>query len=239
MISIIIPTYNEEKTIDNILSLFQSKLTIPHEIIVSDDFSTDKTVDIAKKYNCIVLCPKSKHITIAANRNEGARKAQSDILVFMDSDVYINDPDKFFTRAISIFDNNSNLVALTGKLRVIPKLETFADKIIYIIFNYVHHIKNNIFHTGEASGKFQMIRKNAFNKVGGYREDLVSREDADIFQRLTKIGETRYEPSLIIFHTGRRAHNIGWPKILYIWMRDAFWVTITGLSASKEWRPIR
>src|SRR5438874_2570272 len=49
MISIIIPTLDEEKVIGRTLSLLKSQLTIPHEIIVSDGASKDKTVEIAKK----------------------------------------------------------------------------------------------------------------------------------------------------------------------------------------------
>ncbi|MCX6715707.1 MAG: glycosyltransferase [Candidatus Taylorbacteria bacterium] len=239
MISIIIPTYNEEKFIGKTLSDLKEKLTLPHEIIITDDKSLDSTVEIARRYVNKVLVPEKKHISIAANRNEGASHASGEFFVFMDSDSTIADPNRFFTEALSRFEKDPNLVALTGRIGVWKELETTGDRIVYSIFNLVHHIKNNWLHVGEASGKFQMMRRRAFEKVGGYREDLITREDADMFIRLAKIGRTYYDHSLVILHTGRRAHRIGWPKLLYIWMLETFWVAAFNKSRVSEWKDVR
>jgi len=234
MISIIIPTYNEEKAIEKALTQFRS-MTLPHEIIVTDDKSADDTVPIAKKYADIVLVPESKHVSISANRNDGVRHSHGDMLVFIDADSRINGPEAFFSRALRHFDEDPRLVALTGSLHVLPELETFGDRLVYAIFNIVHRVKNNFLHMGEAPGRFQMMRRSAFDKVGGFREDLITREDGDMFSRLSKIGRTLYDPELEVFHSGRRAHAIGWPKLLWIWMVETFWVAAFGKSRSKNW----
>ncbi len=235
MISIIIPVYNEEEVLEKTLLHFKS-LTLPHEIIVTDDKSTDLTITIAQKYADVVLSTETKHPTIGVNRNVGARVAHGDILVFMDStSIIFENLDSFFTRALKHFADNPKLVALTGALWVEPDLETFTDKVVYTIFNWTHIIKNNWLHTGEAPGKFQMIRREAFEKIGGYRADLVSREDAEIFMRLSKIGLTLCDPSLKVYHSGRRAHAIGWPKLLSIWMTETFWLAFFGKTRSKNW----
>jgi len=235
MISIIIPVYNEEGVIEATLVRLKS-LTLPHEIIVTDDKSTDNTPIIARKYADVVLCTEIKHPTIGANRNAGARVARGDILVFMDStSIIFENLDSFFKRALKHFNDNQKLVALTGALWVEPDLETFTDKIVYTIFNWTHIIKNNWLHMGEAPGKFQMIRREVFEKIGGYRADLVSREDAEIFMRLSKIGLTMCDPSLKVYHSGRRAHAIGWPKLLSIWMTETLWLTVFNKTRSKNW----
>ena len=234
MISIIIPTYNEEKAIEATITRLRSKLKVPYEIIVTDDKSLDNTVSIAKRFADIVLTPDEKHKTIAANRNAGAKVAKGDILIFLDCDVYIEDVSNILERF-----KDENIVALTGKLQVLPELETIGDKIVYFFFNLVHHIKNNILHSGEAPGKFQMIRRTAFDKVNGFREDLVTREDGDMFARLSKIGRTVYDPSFLVLHSGRRAHKIGWPKLLYIWMKESVYFAIFNKSNVKEWKDIR
>ncbi len=239
LISIIIPTYQEEKIIGKTLSELKAKLTLPHEIIVTDDASTDKTVEMAKKYADLVLAPTTKHMSIAANRNEAASHAQADMFVFMDADSTIADPDTFFKTALAHFEAAPNLVALTGKIGVWPELETFGDRAVYSVFNTVHHIKNNKLHSGESSGKFQMMRRSAFEKVKGFREELITREDGDMFNRLAKIGRTMYCPELVILHQGRRAHKIGWPKLLSIWMFGTAWVAIFKKSKATEWKAIR
>ncbi len=240
MISIIVPTYNEEKYIVDFLDQFKA-FTLPHEIIVSDDKSLDATVSIARHHVKApqVLVPEAKHVSIAANRNAGARKATGDMFVFMDCDSRVDNPNQFFAQALSYFEKNPQLVALTVALRVERDKENFMDRIIYIIFNIVHIFKNNIFHTGEASGKFQMMPREAFLKVNGYREDLISREDADMFQRLAKIGRTSCETSLQVNISGRRAHAIGWPKLLWIWGRDSFTFFAKGSPVSKVWKDVR
>ena len=86
-----------------------------------------------------------------------------------------------------------------------------------------------------VAGRFQMMRRSAFDKVNGYREDLITREDGDMFSRLSKIGRTMYDPKLEVFHSGRRAHAIGWPKLLSIWIIETFWVAAFGTTRSKNW----
>jgi len=238
MISIIIPTYNEEKYIEKTLAQLK-KLTLPHEIIVTDDRSADSTVAIAKKYADQVLCPPQKHSTIAANRNAGAAVARGDFLVFIDGDSYIAEPDSFFTEALETFSSRPNLVGLTVALRALPELETPIDRIVFASFNLVHRLKNNVLHVGEAIGKFQMIRREAFDKIGGFRSDLVTREDGDMFYRLSKIGQTYCDPKLTVFHTARRAHAFGWPKLLWIWTINTFWFAAFGSVITKVWKPVR
>jgi glycosyltransferase involved in cell wall biosynthesis len=66
MLSIIIPTLNEEKIIKSTLSLLKSRLKIPHELIVSDGGSNDKTVSIAKEYaDKVVVFSEKNRQTIA------------------------------------------------------------------------------------------------------------------------------------------------------------------------------
>lgn len=235
MISIIIPTYNEEHYIRSTLEHLRKNVRVPIEIIVTDDRSTDRTVEIARELADIVVVPDKKHPTIAANRNYGARSAKGDVLLFTDSSCIIRDPDAVLARAIDRFAADPKLVALTGKLGVLPELETFGDRIVYLGFNMVHFLKNNVLMMGEAPGKFQIIRRSAFDAVGGFREDLVTREDGNLFHRLAKIGKTRWDPSMAVLHSGRRAHEVGWAKLLWVWTIEAFWVAAFGKSKTKEW----
>jgi len=84
-----------------------------------------------------------------------------------------------------------------------------------------------------------MVRANAFRRVGGYNERLAAAEDHDLFRRLRKIGRTRFEKTLTVFHTGRRAHAVGWPKLLLTWAINGLSVLIFKRSASKEWEEVR
>src|SRR3990167_7313872 len=83
MVSVIIPTYNEEKFIGVLLECLKNQTWKNFEIIVSDARSKDKTREIARKYEAKVVDGGP----IAVGRNNGAKAAKGDILVFLDSDL--------------------------------------------------------------------------------------------------------------------------------------------------------
>ncbi len=238
MISFIIPAYNEEKRIEKIL---QSLLLcrIQYEIIVSDDNSTDATVAVVRRYIDKVAINHGEKRGIAANRNRGAKLATGEYLVFIDADIYIEDTDAFFKKAEEEFAKNNSLVGFTSFTRVFKEVETFADKIILQFFNYLFLIMNNFLHIGASSGEFQMIRHETFKKIGGFNENLVAGEDHDLFRRISKIGRTYSEKTLCVYHDGRRAHALGWVKLLWLWTRDTFSVLFFKKSASKAWEEVR
>jgi glycosyltransferase involved in cell wall biosynthesis len=239
MISIIIPTLNEESVIGDTLQALKSKLTLPHEIIVSDGRSKDRTVEIAKKYaDRVVEYAGEKRQTIARGRNDGARAAAGDFLAFMDADCSMPDPDAFFIRALSNF-NDPKLIAVVPWIRVLPSRATAADRIIFYLNNSYLLLVNNILGFAVSGGELQMMRKKDFDKVGGYDERLVASEDVDLLQRLSRFGQTRLDRHLIIFHTGRRAHKIGWPKLLCLWVANSISMMLRKKAYSSEWTPIR
>ena len=94
-------------------------------------------------------------------------------------------------------------------------------------------------HSGESTGEFQMIRKSFFDQIGGFDENLVTREDADMFYRLAKVGRTMVDRKFTVYHPGRRAHKVGWPKLIWIWTQNKIWVWLFNRAKSKEWEFIR
>jgi glycosyltransferase involved in cell wall biosynthesis len=88
VISVVIPAYNEEKTIGNIIEetiQIMDTLGMPYEIIVVDDGSTDRTREIASRYKATVLSNGRNHGKGYALRR-GFQHAQGDIIVTIDAD---------------------------------------------------------------------------------------------------------------------------------------------------------
>lgn len=86
-VSIIIPTYNGEKTLDRaIKSVINQTERCYREVIICDDCSTDKTIEVAKQYNCkIILNPY--HIGAPDyGRNNGILNAVGNYIAFLDQD---------------------------------------------------------------------------------------------------------------------------------------------------------
>ncbi|MHB1163193.1 MAG: glycosyltransferase [Minisyncoccota bacterium] len=239
ILSILIPTLAEGLFLERTLKNLEA-LTLPHEIIVSDGGSVDGTLEIAKRYtDKVVVWSESRRQTFGEAKNAGAALATGKFLVFIDADVTISNPNVFFTQAISDFDANADLVAMTVSLKPWLENHSLADTLFSAPLNLWYIISNNLLHYGNASGEFQMIRASAFAALGGYREDLAGGEDTDMFNRLSKIGRTRSHWQLYVRHSCRRAHKTGWLKLYWMWMRQGFSVLMLSRTAYKEWTVVR
>jgi glycosyltransferase involved in cell wall biosynthesis len=239
VISIIIDTLREANYLEDTLKIF-GELTIPHEIIVTDGGSTDGTLDIARAYtDKIVVWDKPRRQTFGEAKNAGAALATGKFLVFIDADVHVLKPDAFFKKILSEFNAWPALVAMTVSLKPWIENRSLVDAFFCTPLNLWYIISNNIFHYGNASGEFQMIRTEAFRSVSGYREDLAGGEDTDMFNRLSKIGRTHSHWQLYVRHSCRRAHKTGWLKLYWMWMRQGFSVLLLNRTAYKEWTVVR
>lgn len=85
--SIIIPVYNTEKYIDKCLNSVFNQSYKDYEVIVVNDGSSDRSVEIAQTYKCTIINQKNKGVSAA--RNNGVKKAKGDYIIFIDSDDYI------------------------------------------------------------------------------------------------------------------------------------------------------
>ncbi len=101
MLSIIIPALNEEKYLPLLLKSIRRQQFFDYEIILADAGSEDKTIEIAKRYNCRIV-PGGLP---AKGRNEGAKKAKGDPLFFLDADTIL--PDGCLKSALEEFEKRS------------------------------------------------------------------------------------------------------------------------------------
>jgi len=240
MISIIIPTLNEEKIIEKMVNALRDLRDLEYEIIVSDGHSTDRTAQIARENSCKVVIHDGKtRQTIGGGRNAGAKVAQGEYLLFLDSDVFILDINSLLRKALSLFASDPKLVGITSNVRVLKEFETYRDYLNFGFINLAHRFSNNILRIGMSMGEFQMVRKEAFELAGGFNEKLVVGEDQEFFRRLSKYGRTLLPQELVIYHTGRRIHKLGWIRMWTQWMVNGISVTFFKKSVHKEWKPIR
>ncbi len=86
-ISVIIPTYNSEKFIEEVVeSVFRQSLQ-PDELIISEDGSTDNTLRILRKFKQDIVILSHKHTgKPTRGRNNGVRIASGDFIAFLDHD---------------------------------------------------------------------------------------------------------------------------------------------------------
>lgn len=238
ILSIVIPAREEEKVIGATVGHLQSSLSMSHEIIVSDDCSKDRTAEVAKATGARVVEFCDVRHTPGGARNRGARESLGAYIAFIDSDVGMPEPEEFYRRALSYFDD-PNVVGVCGPQRARPDVATWADHISFGILNMTLRFQNNVLHRGEASGKNMVVRKSAFEKVNGFREDIATREDGDFFYRLSRVGRTIFDPKLVVYHGARRAHKVGWLKLWYIWISNSIYFALFNKTLADDWTPVR
>ncbi len=237
-LSIVIPARNEEKSIGWVLKQIHDNLTeVEHEIIVTDDASTDKTREIAAKYAKVVRHITEGKSTIAANRNFGAKSATGEYLAFVDSDIFVPDPNNFFKKLFADFAAIPGLVGATVKIEILPEEASIWDRMILTVINFFRLMDNNWWHNGAASGEFQIMKRKAFEELHGFKEYLPVAEDNDLFARLSKIGRTYVDWGLKVYTINRRSKQLGWEKLLWLWFVNYFYMKFLNRSYNKEWPP--
>jgi glycosyltransferase involved in cell wall biosynthesis len=239
VVSIVIPTLREEEFLERTLKNFDG-LALPHEIIITDGGSTDRTLAIAQAHGAkTVVWDQERRQTFGEAKNAGAALASGHYLVFIDADVLIPDPESFFKTAIAAFESNSKLAGITVPLKPFTENHSFVDAFFSAPLNWFYIVSNNVFRSGNSSGEFQMIRTDLFRKLGGFAEHLAAGEDNDMFRRLATLGRTLSFHRLCVRHSLRRPHKLGWLKTYGIWLKNGLSVALRGKAAYKEWSVVR
>ena len=128
-LSIIIPNYNNQKYIELCINSILNQSFKDYEVIVIDDGSTDKSVEIieqiAKKHSCIKLIKQyNQNASIA--RNRGIELAKGKYILFIDSDDYIYD-EKAIGNMINKIGNNDLLICNYVKVDENNSIQEYYD----------------------------------------------------------------------------------------------------------------
>lgn len=178
MLSIVIPTYNEEGFLPLLLNSLERQTYRDFEVVVADAHSTDRTREIAVAAGCRVVDGGLP----ARGRNLGAVVAKGDVLLFLDADVIL--PGEHFLADVLVqFDARGLDVATC---LVDPMSDKFIDRVSHDFYNgYITAMERFLPH---AHGPCMMARRPVHDAIKGFDEQVRLAEDHDYAQRAVRIG---------------------------------------------------
>lgn len=211
MLSIIIPTLNEEKYLPRLLDSIKGQLGSNYEIIVSDAGSSDKTEAVAKEYQVkFVINSEVKHPSY--QRNKGAELARGDKLLFLDADTVL--PAKFISSALDIFQQK-NLQGASFYIKFNP------NRWHYNIYSTVSNLVSYLKHKSKnpvAMGAALLVDKAYHDLINGFDLSVVLSEDCDYARRLARVGKFRMIANGGILYSSRRLERDGFFRAGWRWL---------------------
>jgi len=225
LISIIVPTLNEEKNIGEFFHSLDQQSWREFEVIIVDGGSKDRTVEKARRYGAKVIvepvCPEFE------SRNIGAKKANSDILLFTCADVIF--PKNLLNTVHKEFSEDVELIALSGPS--VPFNAPMIGRIEYELYNTFRYFLTKLprnYKRFSTSTNFLAVRRDSFNKTGGFQLKDIN-ADGLMGRQLAEMGKIKLSLDTYVHISARRIRSMGFTKFNkhYLYVLENFFPVLS------------
>ena len=149
------------------------------EIIYVDSASTDGSPELASRYGVVVLVVRPSRPTAAIGRNAGWRRADSDLVLFLDGDTVLH-PD-FLGEAFEVLLREPSVAAVWGHRREIHPEASLFNRVLDLDWVYRPGFT-------EFCGGDVLMRRRALVETGGFDERLIAGEEPELCRRMRARG---------------------------------------------------
>lgn len=206
--SVFIPTYNAERHIDKLMATMRMQRIQPHQVIVVDSSSLDRTRELCRAAGWDVHLIKKQSFNHGGTRNLALdlSEPEVEVIIYLTQDVLLSHPDTLANLIRPFADNR--IAAVYG--RQLPHLDANPLAAYSRSFNYGEQSETrrimvdgaNSFHMTQASNAFSAYRRRDLRAVGGFPSDVILGEDVVMFTTLLLNGyKTRYEAGAEVNHS--------------------------------------
>lgn len=193
MLSIIIPTLNEEKYLPLLLDSIKKQDLEDYEIIVADYNSQDRTREIAREYGCKLAEGGMPSVA----KNNGSKVSQGDKLLFLDADTIL--PENFLSVSLKEFQERQ----LDGASFFLTP--SSSSKSQYFLCHNVYNLPIKLFSWLFPFGAIGfLIKKEAHEKMGGFDSQAIFLEDVEYIKRFRKKAKYGIIKKRFLFFSMRR-----------------------------------
>lgn len=191
LVSVIVPTRNSASTLARCLKSLRDQTYLSIEIIVVDNYSWDKTAEVAKGFGVTFIVSGNER---SRQTNMGAKNARGKYLYRTDAD-FVLEPT-LVARAVEVCESGCDAVIVHGTSD--PTISRWAR---------IRTKERECFEGDWAHTAASFFRKSAFDSVGGFNESLTAFEDYDLNNRLLAAGYS-------VGRINAKAVHLGEPKSL-------------------------
>jgi len=200
LVSVVIPTYNSEKTLPLCLESIRRQTYRSIEIIIVDRYSRDKTVEIAEKYGAKIFQLDAER---AKAKNFGLEKARGKYVLFVDSDMELS--KDVVKKCVELAESDEKVGGI-----VIPE-RSVGDGFWVKIRDF-----ERSFYAGTEVESARFFRRDLALQVGGFDEDVVFFEESTLPQKIEKLGyNVKARVSAYILHHEEDFSLLKWLKKKY------------------------
>ena len=206
-VSVVIPTYNRAELLGRALDSLDAQTIRDFEVIVVDDGSTDDTATRLRRRMerdelRAVLGP---HRGAAAARNQGARVARGELLTFLDSDDTV--APRWLETTLPLFTVPDVALVFCGAQQVNAQGQPIDD----LLPHFLGPLLNGW--TGFFNDATFLVRREIFEAVGGYAEDLPANQHTELGIRLVDLCDARGWTGVSVNEPLVRFHGHEGPRI--------------------------
>jgi len=205
-ISVVVCTYNGERTIRDCLAAL-ARLDYPdYEVVVVDDGSADATAAVAAEYDVRLVRTENRGLSSA--RNTGLEAATGEVVAYLDDDA---SPDPHWLAFLGAHFRHSAHAAIGGPNVAPPGDGVVAECVDNAPGNPIHVLLSDE-EAEHVPGCSMAVRRACLAEIGGFDPQFrVAGDDVDVCWRLQQRGWTLgYSPAAMVLHHRRRTVRTFW-----------------------------
>ena len=184
LVSVVVPTKDVERTLRRCLGSIRSQTYPNIELVVVDNFSTDRTFDVAQELADTVVQAGPER---SAQRNLGIELAQGEYILWIDADMVLTP---------HVVADAVDTASRSGATAVFIPEQTVGSG----FWTACRALERRCYVGVELIEAPRLIRRDWFTDRGGFASDVAGQEDADIRMRLLREGRVMPHTETVILH---------------------------------------
>ena len=230
MVSIIIPTYNEEDSLPVMLEHL-ARVRGDFEVIVADGSSTDRTRDCVREQagrypRCLRLVETAR--CRAVQLNCAAQIVRGDVLLFLHADIVVP-PGAVEAIEAKLVDG----LIVGGNFQIVFE----GNSPVTRFFTWVYHVRRPFGIYYGDSGVF--VRRKVFEQMGGFKPIPIM-DDYEFVRRLERSGRTAYlKPAFLVSDRRWRVQGLFPTLVSWFWIQTLYSLGVPARCLARWYGPVR